>query len=60
MFSISIVKGGLKAVVWTDVFQMTVAFIGFIAIIIKGSVDLGGFSEIWRINEQGKRIEFWK
>ncbi|XP_072044749.1 sodium-coupled monocarboxylate transporter 1-like isoform X2 [Amphiura filiformis] len=51
--------GGLKAVVWTDVFQMTVALSGFFAIIIKGSVDFGGFSNIWDINERGQRIEFF-
>ncbi|XP_072045449.1 sodium-coupled monocarboxylate transporter 1-like [Amphiura filiformis] len=51
--------GGLKAVVWTDVFQMSVALIGFIAILIKGSIDHGGFTNIWRINQDGGRIEFW-
>ena len=55
-----IIQGGMKAVVWADVFQMTIAFMGFIAIIVKGSMDLGGFQTIVNISRQGDRIELWK
>ncbi|XP_071959654.1 sodium-coupled monocarboxylate transporter 1-like [Antedon mediterranea] len=50
--------GGLKAVIWTDVFQVTVMIAGFLAVIIKGSVDLGGFGNIWEFSQEGGRIEF--
>nr|XP_002734548.2 PREDICTED: sodium-coupled monocarboxylate transporter 1-like [Saccoglossus kowalevskii] len=51
--------GGMKAVIWTDVFQISIMFAGLLAVIIQGSIQLGGFSEIWQINKQGGRIEFF-
>jgi len=32
---VSIFQGGLKAVIWTDVFQCVVMFAGFFAVLIK-------------------------
>nr|XP_039253944.1 sodium-coupled monocarboxylate transporter 1-like [Styela clava] len=52
--------GGLKAVVWTDVFQCMVMWIGFIAILIRGSIVMGGFGNIWNIASEGGRIEYNK
>ncbi|CAK8694363.1 unnamed protein product [Clavelina lepadiformis] len=52
--------GGLKAVIWTDAFQAIIMLIGFISIIIRGSVVMGGFENIWRACEEGGRIEFLK
>ena len=57
-FSRFYIKGGLKAVIWTDVLQLTVMIAGFLMIIIKGSIDVGGLSEVWRIAEEGGRIDF--
>ncbi|KAK2170805.1 hypothetical protein NP493_1139g00018 [Ridgeia piscesae] len=51
--------GGMKAVMWTDVFQVGIMFIGLFAIIIKGSVDHGGFGNIWKIMYDNDRIHFW-
>ncbi|XP_038057834.1 sodium-coupled monocarboxylate transporter 1-like [Patiria miniata] len=51
--------GGMKAVLWTDVFQMCVMMAGFLAIIIEGSLRLGGFQQVWKIAEEGERIDFW-
>lgn len=48
--------GGIKAVVWTDVFQVILMFTTLLAVIIKGSVDVGGLGEIWKIAEEGGRI----
>ncbi len=48
----------MKAVIWTDVFQTVVMFAGILAVIIHGSIEFKGFSNIWKINEQGGRIEF--
>lgn len=50
--------GGLKAVVWTDVFQCMVMWIGFVAVLIRGSIVLGGFDKIWQTAEEGERIKF--
>ncbi|XP_043917669.1 sodium-dependent multivitamin transporter isoform X2 [Protopterus annectens] len=47
--------GGLKAVIWTDVFQSLVMFAGMLAVITVGSIKVGGITEVWRIaNEAGK------
>ncbi|XP_032898629.1 sodium-coupled monocarboxylate transporter 1 isoform X1 [Amblyraja radiata] len=51
--------GGLKAVVWTDVFQMLIMISGFLAVIIRGSVVQGGFQRIWNISQEGGRLNFW-
>ncbi|XP_076801198.1 sodium-coupled monocarboxylate transporter 1-like [Clavelina lepadiformis] len=50
--------GGLKAVVWTDVFQAIVMLIGFLSVTIKGSIDVGGFGRAWEIAEANGRIDF--
>jgi len=50
--------GGLKAVVWTDVFQVCVMSIGFVAILIRGSNLVGGFSKAWSIGYKGGRVDF--
>ncbi|KAM6912210.1 solute carrier family 5 member 6 [Xenentodon cancila] len=40
--------GGLKAVIWTDVFQTVVMFAGQLAVIVVGVQKTGGVSEVWR------------
>ncbi|KAK2148112.1 hypothetical protein LSH36_515g02001 [Paralvinella palmiformis] len=52
--------GGMKAVMWTDSFQICMMFAGLIAVLVKGSIDEGGFGNIWRYMEEGERIEFWE
>ena len=44
--------------VWTDVFQAVVMVMGFLAVTIEGSIQLGGFAEVWRINDQYGRVDF--
>ncbi|KAG5318278.1 SC5A8 protein, partial [Pseudoatta argentina] len=51
--------GGLKAVVWADTVQMTVTVGSLIAVLILGTIAVGGVSETWRIAEKGGRIVFW-
>ena len=53
-------QGGMKAVMWTDVVQICFMFAGIVAVIIKGSIDHGGFSNIWSIMYDGDRIQFWE
>ncbi|XP_046548473.1 sodium-coupled monocarboxylate transporter 1-like [Haliotis rubra] len=51
--------GGMKAVVWANVFQGVVMLAGVLAIIIRGTYAVGGLSEVWRINEEWGRIQFF-
>ncbi|XP_071835571.1 sodium-coupled monocarboxylate transporter 1-like isoform X2 [Apostichopus japonicus] len=51
--------GGMKAVLWTDVFQVTLMFIGFFAMIIGAAVKVGGFRRGWQIAKEGGRIDFF-
>jgi len=50
--------GGLKAVIWTDVFQAVVMTAGFLCITIKGCIDVGGIGKMWEICEDNGRIDF--
>ncbi|KAK3088216.1 hypothetical protein FSP39_016248 [Pinctada imbricata] len=50
--------GGMKAVVWTDSFQVLVMIAGMLTLLIEGSVRVGGLDEAWRIADQNKRIKF--
>lgn len=44
--------GGLKAVIWTDVFQTLVMFLGQVAVIIVGSAKVGGMGRVWAVASQ--------
>ncbi|XP_042306264.1 sodium-dependent multivitamin transporter [Sceloporus undulatus] len=47
--------GGLRAVIWTDVFQTFVMFAGQVAVIVVGTIKVGGMGRVWRLaSEQGK------
>ncbi|MED6233246.1 Sodium-dependent multivitamin transporter, partial [Ataeniobius toweri] len=48
--------GGLKAVIWTDVFQTVVMFAGQLAVIVVGTSQAGGIAEVWRKAVNGSRI----
>ncbi|XP_039272339.2 sodium-coupled monocarboxylate transporter 1-like [Styela clava] len=52
--------GGLKGVIWTDVFQGFVMFIGMLTFIIRGCFVMGGISEVWKIAEAGGRTDILK
>lgn len=52
----SILQGGMKAVLWTDVFQAILMFLGILAVLIKGFVDLGGVGNVFKISYEGGRI----
>lgn len=45
-------QGGLKAVIWTDVFQTLVMFLGQLAVIIVGSAKVGGLGHVWDLASQ--------
>ncbi|KAF7654472.1 hypothetical protein LDENG_00069020 [Lucifuga dentata] len=48
--------GGLKAVIWTDVFQTIVMFAGQLAVIVVGASQAGGIAEVWKKAINGSRI----
>lgn len=51
--------GGLKAVVWTDVFQLGVMIAGFLSVIIRCVILQGGVMPIVSDSQQGGRLNFW-
>ena len=53
-------QGGLKAVVWTDVFQALVMVAGLITVFIVGTVNVGGFDNVWQINKDRDRLTFFE
>ncbi|XP_045905484.1 sodium/iodide cotransporter [Micropterus dolomieu] len=50
--------GGMKAVIWTDVFQIFVMLLGFVAIFIHGTIMVGGPALVLEIANNGSRINF--
>ncbi|XP_039984875.1 sodium/iodide cotransporter isoform X2 [Xiphias gladius] len=50
--------GGMKAVIWTDVFQIIVMLSGFVAVFIHGTVLVGGPAAVLEIAKNGSRINF--
>ncbi|GFV45201.1 putative sodium-dependent multivitamin transporter [Trichonephila clavipes] len=48
--------GGMKAVLWTDVFQAILMFAALFVIIIKGLLLLGGIRNIFEIAKEGGRL----
>ena len=59
-FFLFCIQGGLKAVIWTDVFQSTIMVAGLIVVVIVGSIEVGGFGEVWRINKEFDRLNFFE
>ncbi|CAB0041680.1 unnamed protein product [Trichogramma brassicae] len=51
--------GGVKAVVWTDTIQFVFTIGGLITVLTIGVNAVGGLSEVWRINKEGKRLDIF-
>ncbi|XP_069485452.1 sodium-coupled monocarboxylate transporter 1-like [Ambystoma mexicanum] len=51
--------GGLKAVVWTDAFQIVIIIAGFAAVVIRSVVVQGGINRIIEDAHEGGRLNFW-
>ena len=52
--------GGIKAVLWTDVFQSLLMLSAMFIIITKGSIDVGGVDQVFARALNGSRLEFFK
>ncbi|KAK2498589.1 hypothetical protein MC885_003764 [Smutsia gigantea] len=48
--------GGMKAVVWTDVFQVVVMLTGFWVILARGTVLVGGLGQMLEVAQNHSRI----
>lgn len=53
-------QGGIKAVVYTDAWQVMVMFLSMVVIVVLGTITLGGFDNIFKIAADGDRIIFFK
>ncbi|XP_007441959.2 sodium-coupled monocarboxylate transporter 1-like, partial [Python bivittatus] len=51
--------GGLRAVVWADVFQYILMVTGFVAVLAKAVIIKGGFGPILYDAYQGGRLKTW-
>lgn len=50
--------GGMKAVVWTDVFQMIIMLLGLASVVALGTIKVGSLDKVWTTAEDGGRIQF--
>ncbi|KAH8023833.1 hypothetical protein HPB51_018052 [Rhipicephalus microplus] len=50
--------GGMKAVVWTDVFQMSVMVLGLAFVVVLGVMKVGSPEKVWTTAKEGGRIQF--
>ncbi|XP_060578332.1 sodium-dependent multivitamin transporter-like [Ruditapes philippinarum] len=53
-------KGGLRTVIWTDVFQFVVLYGGLMVILVMGGIKVGGFTKIFELAYEGERTAFNK
>lgn len=51
--------GGMKAVIWTSVFQAIIMLAGFAAVIIYGAADIG-LGEVFSINSRDHRLDLFE
>ncbi|XP_062548311.1 sodium-coupled monocarboxylate transporter 1 [Armigeres subalbatus] len=51
--------GGIKAVVFTDAWQVVVMFISVVIVVILGTISIGDPEIIWKRAELGGRIDFF-
>lgn len=52
--------GGMKAVLLTDVFQSILMYAAVLTIVISGVIKAGGFGNIFKVADEGNRLELWK
>ncbi|OWF49523.1 Sodium-coupled monocarboxylate transporter 1 [Mizuhopecten yessoensis] len=50
--------GGMKAVVWTDVFQFLVMIAGITVVLVKGIIGSGGLLQVWQTCSEQGRVQF--
>lgn len=50
--------GGIKGVIWTDLFQGGLMIVSLICICIGGTLEVGGLGNLIKTNEAGHRLSF--
>lgn len=55
---VTFLQGGMKAVLWTDVFQVIVIFTGITTTIVFGAKAEGGFGKVWQMCEVHGKLNF--
>ena len=53
-------EGGMKAVIWTDVFQAIIMLVGILSVIVLGVGRLEGFGSVFDISSKGQRLNLLK
>ena len=53
-------KGGMKAVLWTDTFQLLIIFAGVITVFTAGIIQEGGFGNITEVNRLSGRLDVFE
>ncbi|KAM7140626.1 sodium/iodide cotransporter [Molossus nigricans] len=48
--------GGMKAVIWTDVFQVVVMLAGFCVVLVRGTMLVGGPRQVFKLAQNHSRI----
>ncbi|XP_054572789.1 sodium/iodide cotransporter isoform X1 [Eptesicus fuscus] len=48
--------GGMKAVIWTDVFQVVVMLAGFWVVLVRGTMLVGGPRQVFKLAQNHSRI----
>ena len=51
-------QGGLRAVIWNDVFQALVMLGGLVTVVIVGTIKVGGASRVVSILQDHNRTNF--
>ncbi len=58
-YRLSMFQGGMKAVLWADTLQCVIMVAGLVGVIIQGILRVGGIQKIWKIAEDGGRLNFF-
>lgn len=53
-------QGGMKAVLWTDLIQSFMMFIGVVGLFMATAISVGGFDELVKSVQRGGRNNFLK
>ncbi|GFN82014.1 sodium-coupled monocarboxylate transporter [Plakobranchus ocellatus] len=50
--------GGMKAVLWTDSFQVIMMMVGLLAVLIRGATTVGSWDAVWDSAKRTGRVKF--
>ena len=50
----------MKAVVWTDVVQMCLMFLGLVMVFTKATIEVGSLPEVFRRANEGGRLNLFR